>query len=118
MARSVRRLIVRVGLAAASLWLADRVLVDLELRDPRALAAAAGLLVAAHAIVRPALLLLTLPVTVLTLGLSLLVVNAVMLFGVAWAIPGFRLEGWVAPLLGALVVSAGRLIGDQMIREP
>ena len=58
-----------------------------------------------NAIVRPLLLLLTLPLTLLTLGLFIFVVNAICLALVAWLVPGFSISGFAAALLGAVVIS-------------
>jgi putative membrane protein len=58
-----------------------------------------------NAIVRPLLLLLTLPLTLLTLGLFIFVVNAVCLALVAWLVPGFSISGFGAALIGAIVIS-------------
>jgi putative membrane protein len=58
-----------------------------------------------NAIVRPLLLLLTLPLTLLTLGLFIFVVNAICLALVAWLVPGFSISGFGAALLGAIVIS-------------
>jgi len=55
----------------------------------------AGLLFGiAHAILKPILIVLTLPITVLTLGLFLIVINALLLLLVAWLVPGFHLAGF------------------------
>jgi putative membrane protein len=58
-----------------------------------------------NAIVRPLLLLLTLPLTLLTLGLFIFVVNAICLALVAWLVPGFSISGFAAALIGAIVIS-------------
>jgi putative membrane protein len=58
-----------------------------------------------NAIVRPLLLLLTLPLTLLTLGLFIFVVNAICLALVAWLVPGFSISGFGAALIGAIVIS-------------
>jgi putative membrane protein len=58
-----------------------------------------------NAIVRPILLVLTFPITVLTLGLFYLVVNGIA-FGLAAAlVPGFEIASWTAAILGALLTS-------------
>jgi len=67
--------------------------------------AAAALLGIANAVLRPILIVLTLPVTVLTLGLFLLVINALMLEFVAWAIDGFHVNGFWSAFFGALIIS-------------
>jgi putative membrane protein len=56
-------------------------------------------------VVRPVLLLLSLPLTIVTLGLFLLVVNAAMLGLTALLLPGFQVDGFGPALLGAIVVS-------------
>jgi len=58
-----------------------------------------------NALVRPVLILLTLPLTLLTLGLFIFVVNAVCLGLTAAVLPGFSVSGFWSALLGALVVS-------------
>lgn len=58
-----------------------------------------------NAVIRPVLVLLTLPFTLLTLGLFIFVVNAICLALTAWFVPGFGIGGFVPALLGALVVS-------------
>jgi putative membrane protein len=66
---------------------------------------AAGILGVVNAVIRPLVLLLTLPITILTLGLFTLVINAVMLQIVASLVPGFTIETFSAALVGALIVS-------------
>jgi len=70
-------------------------------------AIAAGLLLGlVNAVVRPVLLILTLPITLVTLGLFLLVLNGFCLWLVASVIKGFHVDGFWSAMLGALVVSA------------
>lgn len=69
----------------------------------------AGLLAAAvlgivNAIIRPVVLLLTLPINIITLGLFTIVINAVMLEITAYIVPGFGIDTFGAALLGALIV--------------
>jgi len=58
-----------------------------------------------NALLRPVLVLLTLPVTVLTLGLFLLVINGLMLLLVAALVPGFRVNGFWGAVLGSVLIS-------------
>jgi len=58
-----------------------------------------------NAVVRPLMVLLTLPFTILTFGLFLLVVNAFMLWLVAALVPGIRVQGFGSALLGSLVLT-------------
>lgn len=58
-----------------------------------------------NALLKPLLLVLTLPITVLTLGLFLLVINALLLRLAAAVVPGFRVSGFAAAFWGALLLS-------------
>jgi len=69
-----------------------------------------------NALVRPIMIVLTLPLTVLTFGLFLLVVNAFMLWLVAALVPGIRIQGFGPALLGSLLLTffnlaVGSLLG-------
>ena len=66
---------------------------------------AAALLGLANAVVRPILVLLTLPVTVLTLGLFILVINGVIFLGIAHLVPGFQVTGLWPAILAAVLYS-------------
>lgn len=80
------------------------------------LAIFAAVLALLNAIVRPILVVLTLPVTVLTMGLFLLVINAVVFWLAAAIMPGISVRGFVGAFLGALVVSIIGLIADKLLR--
>jgi putative membrane protein len=97
--------LLRTLVAAIALWVAVAIVPGLQARDTQALAIAAILLGIVNATVRPVALLLSIPVTILTLGLFVLVVNAAMLGLVAWLVPGFAVAGFGSALLGAIVVS-------------
>lgn len=66
---------------------------------------AAGFLGIVNAVIRPIVLILTLPINILTLGLFTLVINAALLELVAYVVPGFVVESFSAALLGALLIS-------------
>lgn len=66
---------------------------------------AAGILGIVNAVIRPVVLVLTLPINLLTLGLFTLVINAAMLKLVSMVVPGFVIESFAAAFLGALIVS-------------
>lgn len=88
-----------------SLWVADELFTGIAFDSMPALFISGLLLGLANAFVKPILLLLTLPVTVLTFGLFILVINALMLLLVAWAVPGFHVAGFWSGALIALFVS-------------
>ena len=66
---------------------------------------AAGILGIVNAVIRPVVLVLTLPINLLTLGLFTLIINAAMLKLVSMVVPGFVIESFAAAFLGALIVS-------------
>jgi putative membrane protein len=87
-----------------ALWVATWILPGIHVTSATALVVAALVLGFINAVIRPVLVLVTLPITVLTLGLFYLVVNGVA-FGLAAAIvPGFTVDSLLWAILGALVV--------------
>ena len=111
------RFIIQALVTALGLWLASRLVPGVAFSDTGSLVLAAVLLGIANAVVRPILVVLTFPITVLTLGLFLLVVNAATIGLVAVLLDGFAVQGlW--PGIGAAIVTgvvswiAGAFIGD------
>ena len=109
--------LLRVAIVALGLWLATQILPGLYFEGPGTLLAAALLLGVVNAIVRPIAVVLTLPLTLLTLGLFLLVINAAMLGLVALLLSGFQISGFWTAVGAALIVSitgwlASGLIGN------
>lgn len=101
----MKRLLIHWIIVAASLFVTTRLVDGVHVASLSALAVAAAVLGLVNALIRPALSLLALPLTVLTLGLFYLVVNA-LCFGIAaYAVAGFSVTGPVPALLGALVTS-------------
>ena len=76
-----------------------------RVRSTETLIAAALLLGIVNAFVRPIMVILTLPITLLTLGLFLLVINALMILLVAYFLPGFLVAGFWPAIGAAIVVS-------------
>ena len=95
--------ILRALISAVGLWVAARIVPGVEYTSLESLLAAAFVLGVANAIVRPILIVLTLPITVVTLGLFLLIINAAMIKLVTVFIHGFIVHGWVAAILTAIV---------------
>ena len=76
-----------------------------QVQDWKAAAIAALVLGLVNTIVKPVLVVLTLPVTILTLGLFLVVLNALLFWAVATVVPGFHVTGFWAAVLGAILYS-------------
>ncbi len=97
--------VIRLLLGAFALWLASRIVPGMHIEGAGNLLLGAFLLGFVNAVVRPIAVVLTLPLTVFTLGLFLLVINAGMLALVAALLEGFHLEGLGSAILGSIVVS-------------
>ena len=102
---------------ALGLWFATKILPGLQFDTAGTLLAAALLLGIVNAIIRPIAVILTLPLTLVTLGLFLLVINAAMLGLVALLLSGFAVSGFWTAVAGSLIVSltswaASGLIGN------
>ena len=96
--------LVRLTISALGLWLAQAIVPGIEITGTGTLVAAALLLGIVNALVRPLIILLTLPLTIVTLGLFLFLVNAAMFGLVAALLDGFHVSGFGAALLGSIVV--------------
>jgi putative membrane protein len=107
--------LLRVAIVALGLWLATYILPGLYFEGPGTLLAAALLLGIVNAIVRPIAVLLTLPLTLLTLGLFLIVINAAMLGLVALLLSGFQISGFWTAVGGALIVSLTSWVASGLI---
>jgi putative membrane protein len=92
-------------LNAIALWLVTVLVPGVQVQDPLHAFIAAVVLGLVNALVKPLLVILTLPITVLTLGLFLLVINALLLWGVGSLLPGFHVDGFWWAMLGALLYS-------------
>jgi len=108
--------ILRACISALGLWLATRLVSGIRIDDATTVVLAGLLLGVVNAIVRPIAIILTLPLTILTLGLFLLVVNTAMVALVAAMLPGFHIFGgfWSA-LATALIVGVTGWIGSSLI---
>ena len=106
----VRTLIIAAGIAVAA-WLIP----GIEIAGPGTLILAAVLMGLVNAFVRPLIILLTLPLTILTFGLFLIVINALMFGLVAWFLDGFTVASGTAALLGWLCVVVVSWIASWLI---
>src|SRR6266545_365799 len=102
--RAMRGFLVRLLITALGLWVADQLLPGIVITGTGALIVSALVLGVVNALIRPILFFLTLPLTVLTLGLFVLIVNGISLALVAWLVPGFHVAGMWSATLGAVVV--------------
>lgn len=111
------RFVLRVLIAAAGLWLAARIVPGVAADGWKTLIIAGFLLGIVNAVVRPVVTVLTLPLTIVTLGLFLLVVNAAMIGLVAWLLDGLAVNGLWAGIQAAVVTGVVSWIGQVMLGE-
>jgi putative membrane protein len=97
--------LIRMLITSLGLWVASRVVPGMEISGFGTLLGSALLLGFVNAVVRPLLILLTLPITILTLGIFLLVINAAMLGLVASLFDNFVINGLFSAILGSVIVS-------------
>ncbi len=101
---------------AAALWVTSRVVPGVTVTGWGALLVGSAVLGLVNTVVRPVLTILTLPITVLTLGLFYLVVNGAA-FGLAAAlVPGFDVASFLSAMLGALVTGCAAWIVGAIVK--
>jgi putative membrane protein len=115
------RFAVRWGITIVGLFVAAWIVRDVEIDGWQALLPAAAIFVVARALLRPLLIFLTCPLQLLTLGLFIFVVNALVLAFTAW-LSGqlgieFDVDGFIAAFLGALVISAVSFALSRLLRR-
>lgn len=106
------RFLVRALTAAIGLWLADSLIDGISFDSAAWLLVTAVVLGLINAVVRPLAVILTFPITMITLGLFLLVVNAGMLALAGWMLPGFHIAGFWPAFWGAILVSLASSVGS------
>jgi putative membrane protein len=99
------KLILKVLLTACAMLLVARFVPGIAVDSFMTALAAALILGALNLTVKPVLTILTLPVTILTLGLFLFVLNAAMFGLAAWLLPGFTVAGFLPALAGSILVT-------------
>jgi putative membrane protein len=106
------KLIVRWMLLALALLLVAHLYSGVQVASFTSALIAAFVLGLLNTLVRPLLVLLTLPVTLITLGLFLFVINALMFWAAASVLDGFNVNGFVAALIGSLIYSLCGMVID------
>ena len=106
--------IVHICVSAALLFVLGNMVDGIEVRDSKAAIFGALGLGFANGFVRPVLIMLTLPVTFLTLGLFIWVVNALMLMLAAAMVDGFKVEGFKSALWGSILLGVMNFLVGMM----
>ena len=110
------QVVVRVLITAIGLWAAAALIPGIDADSNGALLWAAIALGIINVLVKPLIVLLTLPVSILTLGLFLLVINAAMLNLADWFVDGLHVDGFFSALFGAIIVSLVSWAANAFIR--
>lgn len=109
------RFLVFWGVNTLSLWVADGLFEGIAFNTAQSLFIAGLLLGVVNTFLRPLLVLLTLPLSVVTLGFFVLVINALMLLLVSWLVSGFIVTGFWSGFFVALFVSVFSFIVNSLI---
>lgn len=111
------KFILRVLISALGLWVASQLLHGVRADSVGSLVIAAVLLGLANAVVRPILIILTLPITLVTLGLFLLVINGLMVLLVGHLLHGFHVHGLVTAILTSVIVWITGCVGSMVLAD-
>lgn len=107
--------VLRAAMVALGLWVATKMFSGLQFDSAGTLLAAALLLGVINAVIRPIAVILTLPLTLVTLGLFLPVINAAMLGLVALLLAGFQISGFWTAVGASIVVSVMSWVASGLI---
>ncbi len=111
----VLALLLRWAIITLALWVASYLFSGILFASTGTLLVSGLLLGFANAIIRPVLVILTLPLSVFTLGFFLLIINASMLLLVAWLVPGFTVDGFWTGFFVALFISVFGFFSNLLI---
>lgn len=114
---TMRGFLARLFITAFGLWLADFALRGVRFDGVWALWLAALLLGIINAFIRPIVIVLTLPITIVSLGLFLLVVNGAMVLLAAWLMPSFHITGLGTAILASIIVGATGWIANAFVGD-
>jgi putative membrane protein len=110
-------LIIRLLLNASVFLLVSRVVPGFEVASLWTALWAALIFGFVNALIRPILLAISLPLSILSLGLFTLVIDAAVMALTAWLVPGFDVRSFLAALIGWLLVSFGSMIVSSLLRD-
>lgn len=103
------------GMLTLALWLAGHLFRGIIFENTPSLVVSALLLGVANTVIKPLLFWLTLPITLVTLGFFLLVINALMILLVSALVPGFKVSGFWTAFFASIFISIFGVITDAFI---
>lgn len=104
-----------LGVTSLSLWVASLMFHGISFSSKKSLFISALLLGLVNAVVKPIIIVLTIPLTLITFGFFLLVINALMMLLVSALVPGFRLSGFWTAFFASIVVTIVSLFVGMMV---
>jgi putative membrane protein len=113
----MRGLIIRFVITGVAVFLAGHMISGIEIRTFGAGLAAAIVLALLNAVIRPILYLFSLPLIIMTLGLFIVIINAVLLQIVSVLVKGFHVDGFWPSVLGALLISVVSTVLNLWVSE-
>jgi putative membrane protein len=111
-------LLIRWLVITAAILLSSTILPGIHVASLTTAVIAAAILGIVNTFLRPVLLILTLPLTILTLGIFAFVLNALMLLLVAYFVPGLEIDGFFWAFLGTLIISLTSWIANRFVQQP
>jgi len=112
------KLVTHLVVNALLLWLVSQIVHGIRIVDFGYALLAALVLGLVNFLVRPILVIVTLPITILTLGLFLIVINALMLMLTGAIVPGMHIDSFRAALLGGLLLGVFNLVASALLYRP
>ena len=106
------------GVTSLSLWIASLMFHGISFSSKKSLFISALLLGLVNAVVKPVIIILTIPLTLITFGFFLLVINALMMMLVSALVPGFRISGFWTAFFASIVVTVVSLFIGTMVFQP
>ena len=109
------KLLTKIAITALALLIVTKLSIGVSIDDLWSAVIAAIVLGIVNTLVRPVLVILTLPITLLTLGLFIFVINAALFYLVASVVDGFYVASFLAALMGSLLVSIISAVGNWFV---
>jgi putative membrane protein len=107
-------ILLKILFTAVAAYIAAKLLPGVHISDVKTTLIVALVLALLNAFLKPILVALTIPITIITLGLFLLVINILIIFIADRIVPGFSVDGWLSALLFSLIVSVIAYILDSI----
>jgi putative membrane protein len=118
MVNILREFLAHWGVTALALWLTSFIFHGISFSSKTSLLISALLLGFVNAVIRPVVIILTIPLTLVTFGLFLLVINAVMMLLVSALVPGFRISGFWTAFFASILVTLISISVSMLIFGP